>query len=174
MIGTPVGKYRLILTQVDITRRPDHDPTTPEGPGPLVLLKLDIRILDLRRHYEATTKPLRSHYEALRRHYEALRRLYEALRRLYEALRSFTKLGGALGGPGGALGGPGGAWGVLGPGPGPGPGPYFPGLGFFKNLVFYGVFGFLQGKFFGSWKPISFRGAALALVAPVATRHPCY
>ena len=45
MIGTPVGKYRLILTQVDITRRPDCDPTTPEGPRPLVLLKLDLRIV---------------------------------------------------------------------------------------------------------------------------------
>ena len=45
MIGTPVGKYRLILTQVDITRRSDCDPTTPEGPRPLDLLKLDLRIL---------------------------------------------------------------------------------------------------------------------------------
>ena len=47
MIGTPVGKYRLILTQVDITRRPDCDPTTPEGPGTLDLLKLDVRFLGL-------------------------------------------------------------------------------------------------------------------------------
>ena len=38
-----MGKYRLILTQVDITRRPDCDPTTPEGPGTLDLLKVDVR-----------------------------------------------------------------------------------------------------------------------------------
>jgi len=44
MIGMPVGKYRLILSAVDITRRPDCDPTTSEGPRPLDLLKLDLRI----------------------------------------------------------------------------------------------------------------------------------
>ena len=45
MIGTPVGKYRLILKGVDITRSPACDPTTPEGPRPLDLLKLDVRFL---------------------------------------------------------------------------------------------------------------------------------
>ena len=39
-----MGTYRLILTGVDIARRPACDPTTPEGPRPLDLLKLDVRI----------------------------------------------------------------------------------------------------------------------------------
>ena len=44
MIGTPVGKYRMILNNFYITKRPACDPTAPEGPRPLVLLKLDPRL----------------------------------------------------------------------------------------------------------------------------------
>ena len=40
-----MGKYRLKLGLSILTRRGECDPTTPEGPRPLVLLKLDLRFL---------------------------------------------------------------------------------------------------------------------------------
>ena len=78
---------------------------------------------------------------------------------------------GALGGPGGPWGAPWAPLGPLGPGPGPGPGPYFPGLGFFKNLVFYGVFGFLQRKFFGSDNPLESGRLLLSSVGKGQVHH---
>ena len=42
-MGTNLGLYGLKLGSSILTRRGDHDPTTPEGPRPLVLLKLHLR-----------------------------------------------------------------------------------------------------------------------------------
>ena len=42
-MGTNLGLYGLKLGSSILTRRGDHDATTPEGPRPLDLLKLDLR-----------------------------------------------------------------------------------------------------------------------------------